>query len=148
LAYNNTPHVCFKAEGSPDGNAEEVPRLLERQLRTRFDSVRVIKTGFLAPLAVELRTGVKIFSAVLGRSKYEQGEWVFIVGPLKTPGLLDRLMGRKPVSEVPELKLTCRVVHQVLTATPSITAIRWYFEGRKTQAEAVETPDELTWPKG
>lgn len=124
-----------------------MPRLLERQLRTRFDSIRVIKAGRLAPLAVELRTGIKTFSAVLGRSKYAEGEWIFIVGPLRTPGLLDRLMGRKPVSEVAELVLTCRVIHQVLTAISGITAIRWYFEDRKAQSEAVDTPDELPWPR-
>ena len=147
LSYNNAPHVCFKVElplrGSTD---DEVPRLLERHLHTRFDSARVIKTGFLAPLAVELRAGTKTFSAVLGRSKYEDGEWVLIVGPLKSPGLLDRLFGRKPVSEVPELILTCREIHQMLTAISGITAVRWYFVGRNTQSAAVATADELPWP--
>jgi hypothetical protein len=149
LSYNNTPHVCFKVELPPRGSADdEVPRFLERHLRTRFDLARVIKTGFLAPLAVELRAGAKTFSAVLGRSKYEDGEWILIVGPLKAPGLLDRLLGRKPISEVPELMLTCREIHQMLTAISGITAVRWYFEGRNTQSAAVATPDELPWPRG
>ena len=141
--------MCFKVELAPNGSADdEVPRLLERHLRARFDSVRVIKTGFLAALAVELRAGAKTFSAVLGRSKYEDGEWILIVGPLKAPGWMDRLVGRKPISEVPELMLTCREIHGMLTAISGITAVRWYFEGRNTQSAAVATADELPWPRG
>ncbi|MFL6604742.1 MAG: hypothetical protein ACJ8R9_25875 [Steroidobacteraceae bacterium] len=149
MSYDNTPHVCFKVDLAPNGSADdEVPRLLERHLRTRFDSVRVIKTGFLAPLAVELRAAAKTFSAVLGRNKYEGDEWILIVGPLEGPGLLDRLLGRKPISEVPDLMLTCREIHGMLTAISSITAVRWYFEGRNTQSAAVATADELPWPRG
>jgi hypothetical protein len=149
LSYNNTPHVCFKVELPPNGSADnEVPRLLERHLRTRFDSVRAIKPGFLAPLAVELRAGAKTCSAVLGRSKYEDGEWILIVGPLRSPGLLDRLLGRKPFSEVPHLMLTCREIHEMLTVISGITAVRWYFVGRNTQSAAVATADELPWPRG
>jgi hypothetical protein len=149
LSYDNTPHVCFKVELPPNGCADdEVPRLLERYLRARFDSARVIKAGFPAPLAVELRAGAKTFSAVLGRSKYEDGECILIVGPLETPGLLGRLLGRKPISEVPELMLTCQEIHEMLTAISGITAVRWYFEGRKTQSAAVATADELPWPRG
>lgn len=145
----NTPHVCFKVELAPSAAAgEEVPRLLERHFRDRFESVRVIKTGFLAPLAVELRAGAKTFLAVLGKSKYGAGEWILIVGPPRGPGLLDRLLGRKPTSEVPELVLTCRQIHGMLTAIAGITAVRWYFEGRNTQSEAVATADELPWPRG
>lgn len=70
------------------------------------------------------------------------------MGPLEGPGLLDRLLGRKPISKVLELTLTCREIHQVLTAIPGISAIRWYFEGRKTQSVAVATPDELPWQRG
>ena len=69
------------------------------------------------------------------------------MGPLEGPGLLDRLLGRKPISKVPELTLTCREIHQVLTAIPGISAVRWYFEGRKTQSVAVATPDELPWQR-
>ncbi len=149
MSHNSTPHVCFKVELPSNGNIDdEVPRLLERHVRTRFGSARVIKTGFLAPLAVELPAGEKTFSAVLGRSKYEDDEWILIVGPLEGPGLLDRLRGRRPISEVPELMRTCREIHQMLAAISGITAVRWYFEGRDTQSEAVATPDELPWPRG
>ena len=147
MSYNSTPHVCFKVERSLASDVEEFPRLLERQLRAQFDSVRVVRVGFLAPLAVELRTGAKTVPAVLGKSKYEADEWIFIVGPLKIPGLLDRLLGRKVNSEVSELMLTCRVIHEALTAMCGITAVRWYFEGGGTQSSAVEAPDELPWPR-
>jgi hypothetical protein len=148
LSYYNTPHACFKAELPTSGGAEDqVPRVLERHLHTRFESVRVIKAGFLALLAVELRTGPKTFLAVLGRSKYEDDEWILLVGPPKSPGLLDRLLGRKPDSEVPELIQTCRGIHTMLTTISGVTAVRWYFEGRDTPSVAVATPDELTWPR-
>jgi hypothetical protein len=146
LSYANIPHVCFKVELPPTGQAaDDVPRLLERHFRTRFDSARVMMTGPLAPLAVALQAGAKSFSVVLGRSKYEDGEWILLVGPPHSPSLLDRLLSRRPASDTPELMQLCREIHAMLTPIPGVTDIRWYFAGRNGQTSAFAAPDELPW---
>jgi hypothetical protein len=147
MSHDNTPHACFKA-GSPlreTGN-DELSGVLEHALRARFDSVRVIKTGPMASLTVVLQTAGKSFSMVLGRSKYEDDEWILLVGPPDGPSLLDRLRGQ-PLSAAPELILTCHAIHEILTELPGISAVRWYFEGLRTQTAAVATPDELPWSR-
>jgi hypothetical protein len=82
---------------------------------------------------------------LLDRSKYEDAEWVLLVGPSQTPGLVDLLRGRKPVDYSPELLRVCREIHTALTGIPGITAVRWYFEGFNSQTAAVATTDELPW---
>jgi hypothetical protein len=132
--HSKTPHVCFKAEFPPAARADdELPQLLERQLQSRVDTVRVVKARFLAPWAAVLQTGEKSFSVVLGRSKYAADEWILIASPPDPP------------SDASELMATCRKIHAVLTAIPNISAVRWYFEGPKNQTTAVATPDELPW---
>ena len=136
-----TPHVCFKAEFSPETTAaDDLPRLLERNLYTRFGSIRVIKSSFLASLIVVLQNGQKSYSMVLGRSKFADDEWLLLVSPSDAPGLLNRLCRRKPLIDTSELMLICREIHALLAAIPNISAVRWYFRGQTT---AVATPDEL-----
>lgn len=61
-----TPHVCFKVQFAPSGRTDDdLARLLERQLHTRFDSVRLIRTRFLTAWAFALQVGQGSFSMVL-----------------------------------------------------------------------------------
>jgi hypothetical protein len=138
--YSKTPHVCFKAEFPTAAAAnDELPQLLKRQLDTRFDSVRVIKARLLAPWAVVLQAGGNSYSAVLGRSKYATDEWILIISPPDGP--------RSPGSgsDAAELVVSCRKIHDLLTATPNVSAVRWYFEGFRNQTAALATPEELPW---
>jgi hypothetical protein len=75
------------------------------------------------------------FSANVGRSKYGNDERILLIGPLDTQANNSR-----------ELLLVCREIHVLLGTIGGITAIRWYFEGLRSQSkEAVATPDELPW---
>lgn len=84
---------------------------------------------------------------LLDRSKHENDEWILLVGPSQTPGLLALLRGRKPVDYSPELVQVCGEIHTALTGISGITAVRWYFEGFHSQTAAVTTPDQLPWIK-
>jgi hypothetical protein len=146
LDYSNTPHACFKVEaGASAGINDEFPPLLENHLHALFDPAQKMKKTPLGSWAIELEVGQKSFTMLLDRSKYEDGEWVLLVGPSRTPGLLDLLRGRKPVDYSPELVQVCREIHGALSEIPRITALRWYFEGFHSQTVAVATPDELPW---
>jgi hypothetical protein len=131
--YSKTTHVCFKVERSLTAVADdELPRVLERQLGTRFDSVKMKKMPFMASWAFVLQMKQKPYSAVLGRSKYADDEWLLLVSPPNTP-------------DASELIVVCREIHALVTAIANVTAVRWYFEGPHNQTAAVATPDELPW---
>jgi hypothetical protein len=148
MSHENTPHVCFRADLVPSGSVDTVlPGILERQFRAVFESVNIVSVGQLASLVVTFQTGEESFSAVLGRSKFERDEWLLLVGPPSGPGLLDRIRGHGADVGLQELMTACREIHTILTRIPGISAIRWYFEGSRTQSPAVETPDELPWGK-
>jgi hypothetical protein len=108
--------------------------------------MRTLNVRWLWTLTIVLQSAGKSFSAVLGRSKFEEGEWVLIVGPPSTQGWVDRLRGRRPES-YSELALTCRKLHTVLAGLTGVSETRWYFQGPRSQSEAVSTPDELPWPQ-
>lgn len=146
MSHENIPHVCFRADLVPPGEVgSKLADILERQFRSRFASVDVLKAGRLASLVITFQTGNKSFSAVLGKSKYEDGEWLMLIGPPSAPGLLDRIRGHREDAGIAELMAGCREIHSMLTGISGISAIRWYFEGSRTQSAAVETPDELPW---
>jgi hypothetical protein len=85
------------------------------------------------------------FMVVLTRSNYEDDQWALLVGSLRVRGLLDFLRGRNPIGVSPEWIQVCRDIHTMLTSSPGITDVRWYFEGFRSQSAAVATPDELPW---
>jgi hypothetical protein len=71
----------------------------------------------------------------LVESKYDDDEWILLVGPLGTQ-----------MANTPEVMLVCREIHALFATVAGITAIRWYFKGFRGQSrEAVATPDELPW---
>jgi hypothetical protein len=98
--YDKTPHSCFKAAFASGANADnELFRILESRLRTRFDSVRRIRIGFWGRRLVVLLVQVlqDSFSVNVGRSKYGNDEWILLIGPLDTQANNSR-----------ELLLVCR----------------------------------------
>jgi hypothetical protein len=134
--YDKTPHVCFKAEFASAASAgNELSRILESRLQARFDSVRRIRIWFWGPRLVVLPVGQESFAVIFGRSKYDDDEWILLVGPLGTQ-----------MANTPEVMLVCREIHALFATVAGITAIRWYFKGFRGQSrEAVATPDELPW---
>jgi hypothetical protein len=147
LSHEYTPHACFKfTSASPSTEENDLREVLQYKLRAEFDSMRTIDVGSLATLTIILQGAGKSFCAVLGRSKFEEGEWILIVGPPSTPGFVNLLRGRRSESYA-ELALTCMKLHKVLAGLTGVSAARWYFEGPRSQSEAVSTPDELPWPQ-
>ena len=146
MSYENTPHLCFRFTAPTSGNVTEtLPRLVERQLRHQFDSVQLFNSRFLPPMTAVLTAGGRSFALVLGKSKYEAGEWVVIVGPSDSPSLWARSGRQRPAANVAELRRVCDTIHELLSGLPGVSALRWYFEGARNPAPAVATPCELPW---
>lgn len=149
MDYSETPHACFKVESASIARAnDELPRMLAHHLHARLNSARVRKTPLLASWTIHVGLDQESsFTVILGRSKYEKDEWILLVGPSQTPGLLDLMRGRKSVGYSPGLMRICREIHAFLARVSGFTAIRWYFQGFRSQSTAVATPDELPWSK-
>jgi hypothetical protein len=81
----------------------------------------------------------------LGASRHGNAVRIFLVAPLDKPTLLDRLRGRKPISNVSDLMLICRETHAMLSAISGVSAIRWSFERFNGETSGFATPDELPW---
>ena len=142
MSYENTPHVCFRVTPPTSGDVTDtVPRLIERQLRQQFESVQLLNSRFLPPMTAVLSAEGRSFAMVLGKSKYEAGEWILIVGPSDSPSQWARLRRQRPVSNVAELRRVCDTIHELLIALPGVSALRWYFEGARNPT----TPRELPW---
>jgi hypothetical protein len=82
---------------------------------------------------------------MLKRSRYADDLWVLQVGSLQVRSFLDFLRGRNPTGHSPELMQVCRDIHTMLTSTPGITRVSWYFQSFPSQSAGVATPDELPW---
>jgi hypothetical protein len=147
MSHENTPRACFKAAVQADGRPGDPLPMIDQRLRDQFDFVRVKQPLWLTPRFFVLGSGAQSVSAVVGQSKYAPGEWVLVVGPGGKRGLLDRLLSTDLSVSASELKHTCSRIHRALTAIPQLSAIRWYFEGTRTQSAAVHTPDELPWDR-
>jgi hypothetical protein len=143
VSKDYTPHACFRfTSASPATEDADLRAALTFNLRKEFDSLRTIDVRWLATLTMVLPGARDSWVAVLGRSQFEPGEWILIVRPPSTQSWLDRLRGRRPESNA-ELALTCRKLHTILAGLTGVGALRWYFEGPRSQSEAA-----LAGPRG
>jgi hypothetical protein len=143
--YEKTPHACFGIEPPLTKVEGGLPRLLEFHLRARFKPFRLRKMWFLGTWAGVVPGERDSHGVAFGKSRYKKDDWVLVVSPPSTATLLDRVLGRRVVSDVADVMLLCRDIHALLTTIEGITAVRWYFEGPRSQTAAVTTPDELPW---
>ena len=139
-----SPRACFKvAPDSKMNDGDELLSVLERDLSARFDSVRVIKRRFfLRVRTISLQAGEKSFLVSFIRNRFDNNEWVLGVDQVYE-SLVRCFMDRKLNAQSSELRMISHDIHVLLASTPGFSAIRWYFEGRRTQRSAVATPDEL-----
>jgi len=146
MQNGDIPHACFRFDPVPLSDARShLRKVLECQLEARFDQARVLGGRLLGgSLAATLTLASSQFVAVLGPSKYVDGEWVLLISHEDRPTFFGRLFKKNLTSNNEELRLACRRIHEALISSPEIGSIRWYFEGRK-QPQAVLTPDELLW---
>jgi hypothetical protein len=146
LDYSKTPHVCFKIDRASNyGGSDVLPQALALQLRTRIESIQLKKTPLFGSSTIVMTAGQESFTAVMDRSKYGNDEWVLLIAPSSGPRLMSMLRPRKPHAVSSNLVQVCRLIHSSLGEIPGVTAVRWYFEGFRSQSAAVAQPDELPW---
>ena len=72
--------------------------------------------------------------------------WLLAAAPVNQPGALARLFGRKAPHVVPELRALSVAVHEILSAHPCISNLRWFLGGPPERVPSYASPQELAWP--
>lgn len=148
MPYNETPHACFKVVAASLADDDELRRMFAHRLGEQFEQVRLGTIPLVGFPSIRLQVGQQPVTLLLKKSRHRNDEWVLLLGPSQAPRWMDVIRvirGQRLYS--PELAAACRGVHAVLTTTPVITAVRWYFQGSPAQSRAVATPDELPWTR-
>jgi hypothetical protein len=146
--FEKVPCVCFKAEFSSAGSArEELTRILRSHLLARFGAVEQ-GSSFFNPRGqwIEVRLGQRKVWVVSYPRRRKVKEWVLWVGPGDLSSVWDRVLGRKRVAYIEELKVVSRDIHALLGSVTAISNVMWYLNTfRGAGKKGVWTPDELPW---
>lgn len=138
-----TPRAAFGTNEKLLGSSDrEVPRILSDYLRGRFSGFWAKKVPWL-PWVFNMDSDQGAVSIGLRRSKIKNGWRLTVVGRRFLPPRI-RAVNRQPRYD-PAVLEVCRALHTLLSQTPGIVNLRWYFQGTVSQSRAVRTPDELPW---
>ena len=147
---SNTPHVSFEGTLAPDAEFVHPPgaslaRAVESCLRTRFSSVQSFDNWRDCGWIVVLQVGAKSFEVYFAQLRPESSQWLLAVASLGQPGIFGRILGRKPFECAEELKSIAHELHLLLTETPGLSEIQWFFGGPPGAVPTVATPEQLSW---
>ena len=145
------PHAQFKGALAVDAEFEHPPgatlaRALEWALRARFVSVQPFNNWRDCGWAVNVHVNQKAFEVYFAKFTPEAPEWLLAAAPLGSPGFIGRLLGRKPIECMSELRAITSEVHKLLLATQGLSEVRWFLGGPPEAVPKVARPEELSWP--
>jgi hypothetical protein len=151
MSTKRAPRVGFALNIVPKWRARlDLARMMTRQLSKRFADIRLYP-GYLFRNSVLLVTlhGEK-FVVLVREDKYKypghkDRMWQILISPYKF---------RSPAAWFPEdeqeryakdLMAISREVHAVLSRTPTVRRLRWWFVGWDVNQPGARTPAELPW---
>jgi hypothetical protein len=116
--------------------------MLSQGLSAHLRASPVEKLPLSGPWIFELQLGSGSTSMVgVKRIKRLRNEWFLLVTPGRTDRsrtLLALIRGTRPKADSAELLQICQSIHGVLTNTPGISAVRWYFRGSSVTVRTLE----------
>jgi len=145
------PHAQFTAALAPDAEFDHPPgavlaRALESALRARFVSVHAFENWRDCGWVLVVQVNQKSFEVYFAKFSPESTEWLLAVAPVGSPGLIGRLLGRKPIECTSELKAIAGEVHTLLLAMQGLSGVRWFLGGPPEAVPTVANPEQLPWP--
>ena len=142
------PHACFSAAFPEDGEFSHPPgaflaRKLEASLREVADAADHFENwrdrGWVVSASMNSHR-FEVYFAPFNGSK-----WLLAIAPTSQPGLFGELLGRKAVGVSAELRRLSDAVHELLSASPSVSELFWQFGGPPNASFGVPSPDRLSW---
>jgi hypothetical protein len=127
----------------------DLARMMTRQLSKRFEHVRLY-TGwiFFRNSVVEVDLNGEKFIVVIRENKYPGNParmWEIMINPYRFPIPGKRFREEEQERYANDLRLISNEVHAVLSRTPGVTRLRWWFFGWDISKPGVRTPAELPW---
>jgi hypothetical protein len=151
MNIKRAPRVGFGLQIVPRWRARiDLARMMTRQLSKRFSDVRFYP-GWLFPNSALLVTlsGDK-FVVLVRKDKYKypghrDRMWQIMINPYKFRSPAVHFPQVEQERYAKDLMVISSEVHSVLTRTPGITRLRWWFVGWDVTKPGVRTPKELPW---
>jgi len=145
---SRVPHASFVAAFPADAEFPDPPgvflaRSLESYLQhlgkvEDFDNWR--DCGWVIGLGIGEKQFEIYFAPFEGAN-----HWLLAVAPVAQPGILGKLLGRKPLPIEAELKVISEKIHALLTATSHVSGVRWMLGGPPGKVPHVSDPAQLEW---
>jgi hypothetical protein len=143
------PHSSFVASFPMDAEFDHpagaiFARELASGLRARAFSVEEFDNWRDCGWVVYVTVGEKRFEVYFAEYGEEnQSGWLLAVAPLNQPGALARLFGRKALTVAAELRSISCAIHEILSAHPTVSKIRWFLGGPPEKVPSYASPHEL-----
>lgn len=144
------PHSHFVASFPKDAEFDHpagasFARELESGLRARSFDVEEFENWRDCGWVVYVTVGKKLFEVYFAEyGEKNQPGWLLAVAPLNQPGALARLFGRKVPTVAAELQSIGVAIHEILSAHPAVSKIRWFLGGPLETVRSYASPDELS----
>lgn len=126
----------------------DLARMMTRQLSKRFGDVRLYP-GFLfkASVLVVNLDGEKFLLEIRGNKHPGNTArvWEIAVNPSRFPAPAKHFPQDEQEAYAKDLIVISNEVHAVLSRTPGVTRLRWWFVGWDVSKPGVRSPAELPW---
>lgn len=150
MSIKRAPRVGFGLQIVPKWRARvDLARWLTRQLSKRFGQIPLYPGFFFRASILVISLNNKKFHVRVRENKYPGNTmrmWEIGVNPsIFFPVLGERLAENEQERYAKDLLAISNEIHAVLTKTPEVTGLRWWFAGWDVKKPGVPTPAKLPW---
>jgi hypothetical protein len=145
------PHCSFVALFPKDAEFDHpagtsFARELESGLRARSLSVKEFDNWRDSGWVVYVTIGKMSFEVYFAEyGKQNRPAWLLAIAPPNRPGALAQLFGRKALDAGAEHRTLTSAVHEILSAHPAVSNIRWFLGGPPEKVPSYASPHELAF---
>lgn len=151
MSINRTPCGGFGLQIEPKWRARiDLARMMARQLSKRFGHIRLSLGLFFRVSVLVVNLNGEKFLVGIRENKHPGHTvriWEIWVSPSRFPLASDHFPEDEQDRYAKNLMVISNEIHAVLSQTPGVTRLRWWFAGWDRTRPGVRTPRELPWPK-
>lgn len=124
----------------PDPPGALIARLLKTALTKSGWKVREFENWRDAGWSLPCQRGLAELEVTIGPSG--DREWLLQVAPMRVPGMIGALLGRRPSANPLECLELARAVHTALLRTSIYTSPEWRWDGMPDEGPSTREPQE------
>lgn len=151
MSMNRTPWVGFGLQIVPKWRARiDLARMMTRQLSRCFGHIRLSPGYFFRVSVLVVNLNGDKFLVGIRENKHPGNTvrmWEIWASPARFPVSSDHFPEEEQDRYAKDLTVISNEIHAVLSQTPGVTRLRWWFAGWDRTMPGVRTPRELPWRK-